>query len=292
MISAKWAERSLTLENWLRSFMFGSNSPMKAVAKCREIMAYSVLAKCKRFRPVLYMTVLEELGQPSIHARGAALALECIHTYSLIHDDLPCMDNDRLRRGQATSHVRFGEAHAVLAGDALLTVAFELLGSEPASVAGPMVLELARASGMNGMVAGQILDMMGSSDRASIEALESIHHKKTGALISASMAMAGLRAHQEKDKVEQLRDLGYLLGLIFQVGDDILDITSDATTLGKSVGKDQAQGKATYPALLGLDGAKEKLRDLEAMAQQKICELKLSSGDLPKILRFLVTRQH
>jgi geranylgeranyl pyrophosphate synthase len=202
------------------------------------------------------------------------------------------MDDDRLRRGQATSHVRFGEAQAVLAGDALLTVAFELLGGEPAAVAGPMVLELARASGMNGMVAGQMLDMNGSPDEVDLEALEAIHHKKTGALISAATAMAGLRAHQGTARVDQLRELGYTLGLIFQVGDDILDVTSDTSTLGKSVGKDQVQGKATYPALLGLQGARAKLKDLEEMAQQKIFDLRLSSGDLPQILHFLVTRQH
>jgi geranylgeranyl pyrophosphate synthase len=238
------------------------------------------------------MTVLEEFGQPSIHARAGAIALECVHTYSLIHDDLPCMDDDRLRRGQLTSHLRFGEAKAVLAGDALLTAAFELLGTEPSTVAGGMVLELARASGMQGMVAGQILDMNGSGSDSSLEALEAIHRKKTGALISACLTMAGVRSHQSQEKIEQLRTLGYLMGLIFQVGDDILDVTSNAEALGKSVGKDEAQDKATYPALLGLDGAQKKLKHLEEEAHATLLDLNLASGDLPHILSFLATRQH
>ena len=292
MISSDWTQRSQLVEDWLKSWLFSQASGLQALPRCREMMSYSLVVPCKRFRPVLYLTVLENLGQPTIHGRLGALALECIHTYSLIHDDLPSMDDDDVRRGQPSSHRRFGEAQAILAGDALLTLAFELLGLEPASVAGAMVLELARAAGMNGMVAGQILDMESSHLAPSLEHLQLIHKKKTGALISASMSLAGLRAHVSPQKLEDLRRLGHLMGMIFQIRDDILDVTSNCETMGKTVGKDIEQGKMTYPSLLGLDGANDILRTVHAEAMDLIEGSGLPPQELKAILHFLSTRQH
>jgi geranylgeranyl diphosphate synthase, type II len=292
MISSDWTQRSLAVEDWLKSWMFSQASGLMALDRCREMMAYSLVVPCKRFRPVLFLTVLEGLGQPLIHGRRTALALECIHTYSLIHDDLPSMDDDDVRRGQASSHKRFGEAQAILAGDALLTLAFELLGSEPSTVAGAMVLELAQASGMNGMVAGQILDMESSGKIPSLEQLQQIHRKKTGALIAAAMSLAGIRAHASPEFVGKLRQLGHLFGMIFQIRDDILDVISTTESMGKTVGKDLEQGKMTYPSLLGLDGAKEILRTVHKEAWQLIDELGVRPEELKSVLQFLANRQH
>lgn len=292
MISPGWQARTEQVESWLRDWLLSPASNIGSLAKCRETVQYSLLVPCKRFRPVLMLSVLEALGQPRVHGRASALALECIHTYSLIHDDLPAMDDDVLRRGQATSHVKFGEAQAILAGDALLTLAFELLGQEPHSVAGPLVLELSRAAGMNGMVAGQVLDMEWTGREMNLEQLENIHRHKTGALIAASMSMAGVRAHGSVAEVDQLRTLGHLLGMVFQIRDDILDVTASEADLGKSIGKDAEQGKCTYPTLLGLEGAQKRLNEVVEDALSRLSSLGLEGTDLPQVLDFLATRNH
>jgi geranylgeranyl diphosphate synthase type II len=293
MISSGWEARTERVESWLRTWLFSQASDIGALGHCRDVVEYTLLAPCKRFRPVLYLTVLEALGQPLIHGRQGALALECLHTYSLIHDDLPCMDDDDLRRGQPSSHRRYGEANAVLAGDALLTLSFECLGHEVAPVAGSMVLELACSAGMNGMVAGQVLDMnMTGAENMSLEDLQEIHRCKTGALISASFALAGIRAHQSEEIIKTLRELGHLVGLVFQIGDDILDVTATEDDLGKSVGKDVEQGKCTYPALLGLAGAREQLDIAMKQAKLLLSQLKLEDTDLTQVLDFLATRNH
>ena len=293
MISSGWEARTERVESWLRTWLFSSASGIGALGRCRDLVEYSLLVSCKRFRPVLYLTVLEALGQPLVHGRQGAIALECLHTYSLIHDDLPCMDDDDLRRGQLSSHRRYGEANAILAGDALLTLSFECLGHEPVTVAGAMVLELARSAGMNGMVAGQVLDMdMTGAQQMSLEDLQKIHRYKTGALISASFVLAGIRAHKDQDTINTLRELGHLVGLVFQIGDDILDVTATEGDLGKSVGKDEEQGKCTYPALLGLAGAREQLGAAMEQAKLLLSKLNLEDTDLPQVLDFLATRNH
>ena len=206
-------------------------------------------------------------------ADAAAAAVECIHSYSLIHDDLPAMDDDDLRRGQATCHKAFDDATAILAGDALQTMAFELLTQEnhlysnkhsSASNRIKMIQTLARASGARGMVYGQAIDFESVGQRLSIEQLETMHKHKTGALIEASVMMGALCSDTEITPAEEsaLKDYAQAIGLAFQVQDDILDIISDTETLGKPQGSDVELNKSTYPALLGLDGAKQKAQSL------------------------------
>jgi len=255
-------------------------------------MRYSLLAPCKRFRPVLYLTTLEALGMARHQGRHGALALECIHTYSLIHDDLPCMDDDDLRRGQKSAHRQFGEAQAVLTGDALLTLAFQLLAKDPSSVVGPMVGELAKASGIDGMVAGQLLDMEGNVEGGSLHQLQEIHRRKTGSLISCSMALAGHRAGCRGKEIHSLRELGSCLGLIFQIQDDILDCVAVEGALGKTIGKDLEQGKLTYPSLLGLDGAKARLKEEVNRAEELMNVSPLDPAELKPLLHFLANRSH
>lgn len=217
-------------------------------------MRYSVEAGGKRLRPALVLGACELACGSDEPALPAACAMEMIHTYSLIHDDLPAMDNDDLRRGKPTSHKQFGEATAILAGDALLTLAF----SEVARCGNPEVVrELADAAGMNGMVGGQYRDMQAQGKELTLNGLQQIHEGKTGALITASLRLGALLGNASPGTLEALTKYGRHLGLLFQITDDILDIVGTAAALGKSVGKDVSTGKATYPALLGLQGARD-----------------------------------
>ncbi|MBF0196358.1 MAG: polyprenyl synthetase family protein [Planctomycetes bacterium] len=290
MVSSGWSARSELFEKWLKSWLF-SESGIASLKRCQELIDYSLRAGSKRFRPVLMMTALEMMGKKVEETRNAAIAIECIHTYSLIHDDLPCMDDDDYRRGRLTSHKHFGEAQAVLAGDGLLTMAFELLGTMNPDISGPLVVELARASGINGMVAGQVLDMEQTGQAGGIEDLLNIHNRKTGALISASLAMAGIIAQVSPDDLDRLRVLGLKIGLIFQVQDDILDMVADPEKLGKSVGKDQEQGKLTYPSLLGLDGARAYLHTLTSEVRDDLSNCPWDTEELDSIVSYLVTRE-
>ena len=283
---------SVLVESWLRNWIFSQASGVAGLEPIKVAMNYSLLSKSKRFRPVLYLTTLELFGQPVEHGRRGALALECIHTYSLIHDDLPCMDDDDMRRGQLSSHKKFGEAAAVLCGDGLQSLAFELLAGEPEGVAGRMCGELARAAGANGMVAGQWLDMeyTGKVVRE-LDKLQQIHHKKTGALIGCALSMAGIRCHLSDLQISQLRSFGQKLGLMFQIKDDILDVISRQDALGKTGGKDAEQGKLTFPALLGLQGAETTLKDLMDEGRSDLERLGLKHTELQNILTFLLHRK-
>ncbi len=289
--SAKWQSLQSGFSDWLRHWLFSTDSGVAVLPPLEEMMRYS-LEGGKHFRPVLYLLCLESLGQAALHGRRGALAIEAVHAYSLIHDDLPCMDDDDLRRGRPSCHAKFGEAQAVLAGDALLTLAFELLGGEPAEVAGGMAQELARAAGAAGMVGGQLLDLQATGQGGGAQKLEEIHRRKTGALISSCFSLAGLRARLPQSEVEKLRRFGLQLGLIFQVQDDILDETGDPALHGKSPGKDRSQGKLTYPMLLGLAGAREHLDRLLSEARRELAGLPLEARELSLVLDFLRERQN
>ncbi|HPR63495.1 MAG TPA: polyprenyl synthetase family protein [Thermoanaerobaculia bacterium] len=232
----------------------------------REAMLYSLLAGGKRFRPLLVLASAHALGREADPLVEAACATEFIHTYSLIHDDLPAMDNDVLRRGKPTSHVRFGEATAILAGDALHTEAFHILSLHPATVAPEIRIRsietLARASGAEGMAGGQVLDMEASEAPATTASLEAIHRGKTARLIQASVLMGGLYAGASESRLSQFEQFGLDLGHLFQITDDILDETSTAEAMGKSPGKDREQNKITATRILGLSGALESARGL------------------------------
>ena len=227
-------------------------------ATLASAMRYAVLGGGKRIRPALAMASAIAVGGERRDALPAAAALEMIHTYSLIHDDLPCMDDDDLRRGQPTVHVRYGEAIAVLAGDALHTLAFETIaGSDsPPEVRLGCVARLAAAAGPAGMVGGQVLDMEAETRTPDARGLEAIHRGKTGALISASLALGALAGGGSFRQADALAAFGRELGLVFQIVDDLLDEEQTSARLGKSAGKDRAAGKATYPAIHGIEGAR------------------------------------
>lgn len=241
----------------------------------REAMRYSLLAGGKRLRAMLAILTGDALDVPRDLSVPYACALEMVHTYSLIHDDLPAMDNDALRRGRPTCHIVYGEATAMLAGDALLTRAFEILGEAygelPAPRLAQVVTAFAGALGVRGMVGGQSRDMAAEGKQISLQELQLIHAGKTGALIRVSLEGVGYLAGAPDADMENLRAYGEGLGLIFQIRDDLLDIEGSADELGKTPGKDVASHKATYPRLLGLDAARDFLNEsrdrVEALAE-------------------------
>ncbi len=242
-----------------------------APATIHKAMRYSIFAGGKRIRPLLCLEAAKACGAPEdgACALNAACALETLHTYTLIHDDLPCMDNDDLRRGRPTNHKVFGEGIAILAGDALLTEAFAMLAKTPANArynVADYVAELAHQTGSLNLVGGQVLDLEGEGRELGIEELRAIHHGKTSALLMASTRLGGMAAGCTEEELEALTTFGRDLGLAFQIIDDILDVTSSPEVLGKSVGKDANVQKATYATLVGLDAARAEARELTASA--------------------------
>ena len=258
-----------------------------------EAIRYSLEAGGKRVRPILCLLAAESVGASSEMALSGALALEYLHTYSLIHDDLPAMDDDDLRRGKPTCHVAFGEAHAILAGDGLQAEAFAVLASDaslPADARVEAIALLAEASGWRGMVGGQALDLEGEGVEAfGLDHLKTIHRLKTGALLQVSLEMGAVLGGAKNAFREALRNAGAALGLAFQIQDDILDATSDVATLGKRAGKDAGKGKITYPALLGLDGARQALAEATEIA---LCHLQFlpRPASLEAWARYLAAR--
>ena len=235
-------------------------APGTAPARLHEAMRYSLAAGGKRLRPVLVLATADLLGAPESAADAAAVAIECLHTYSLIHDDLPCMDNDDLRRGRPTVHKQFDEATALLAGDALLTHAFWKLASygEHPAITVDLLAELGWAAGSQQLIGGQMADLLAErKPGVTPDELRFIHLRKTAAMISASMAMGGIVAGAKRDDIATLRRAGEHLGLAFQIVDDILDATADTATLGKTAGKDAKAGKTTYVKLHGLDASRQ-----------------------------------
>ncbi len=233
--------------------------PAHAPAGLGDTMRYAVLDGGKRLRPLLVLATCEALGGLREAAMRSACAVELIHAYSLVHDDMPCMDNDVLRRGKPTVHVRYGQAQALLAGDALQALAFELLvpadGSVPPAMAAQLCRLLAQAAGANGMAGGQAVDLASVGLSLDQPALEAMHRKKTGALLQASVMMGAATGRASPETLAQLARYGASLGLAFQVVDDVLDVTADSTTLGKTAGKDAAHDKPTFVSLLGLSQA-------------------------------------
>ncbi|MGA9172574.1 MAG: polyprenyl synthetase family protein [Thermoactinomyces sp.] len=240
----------------------------------KEAMRYSLLAGGKRLRPVLVLSTVEALGGDESAALPFACAIEMIHTYSLIHDDLPCMDDDDYRRGKLTNHKVFGEAYAILAGDALLTEAFGLMAKGgkdallPPEILISIIEEGARFAGARGMVGGQVDDLLGENETVSLERLESIHRRKTGDLIAYSVRVGAYLGGASKAVIESLTRFAYDLGLAFQIQDDILDVIGDQDVIGKPVGSDEEKHKATYPSLLGLEESKRKLIEITNRAKR------------------------
>src|SRR5579864_2143048 len=259
-----------------------------------QAMRYSVFAGGKRIRPILCLETARIFESDIAAALHPACAMEMIHTYSLIHDDLPALDNDDLRRGKPTCHKKFGEATAILAGDALLTLAFETIGKTPVEPARSiaMVTEIATAAGtVNGMVGGQVADLEAEGHRIAPEMLEYIHRSKTAALIRASVAAGALCAGAGAEDVARLRRFGESIGWAFQVTDDILDVEESSASLGKTAGKDVAQQKATYPAIHGLPRSHEIANELAGKAVAELEPYGEKASRLREIAEYLVIRR-
>jgi geranylgeranyl diphosphate synthase, type II len=263
-------------------------------------MRYSMLGGGKRLRAVLCLMAAEACGCDQDAALPAACALEMVHTYSLIHDDLPSMDNDDLRRGRPTCHKAFDEATAILAGDALLTLAFELISREvkPGTAALRCVQILAEGAGPTGMVGGQMADLeaehraCAETAEGSLDELESIHRRKTGALLRAPLQMAAVIAQAPEPHHQALDDYGRAVGLAFQIVDDLLDVQGDETKLGKRVGKDAGLGKWTYPRFLGVDGSRRRARQLADEAVAALAPLGSRGHRLRELALALLERDH
>jgi geranylgeranyl diphosphate synthase, type II len=256
-----------------------------------EAMEYSLLAGGKRLRPVLCLAFAEAVrgGPPGAAAEDAACALEYIHTYSLIHDDLPAMDDDDLRRGRPTNHKVFGEAMAILAGDALLTEAFALVATGPEPRRGELASRLARAAGAQGMVGGQVLDI--AEDRPAEEAyLTRLHRMKTGALLQAACTLGVVAEGGTVAQVEAAERYGGAVGLAFQIADDLLDVTASSEAMGKPTGADAAAGRHTFPAVLGVEGSRVRARALVDEALASVRSLEPVPGPLAALARYSVER--
>ena len=284
--SLRLAEVEAALSHWVAE---------DAPERLSDAMRYAVLDGGKRLRPLLVLAACEAVrGNPEAALR-AACAVELIHAYSLVHDDMPCMDNDVLRRGKPTVHVKFGEAGALLAGDALQALAFELLAPEgdavPAAIQARLCRLLARAAGHEGMAGGQAIDLASVGLALDESALRRMHRMKTGALLQGSVMMGVACGETPATAQDALRSYGAALGLAFQVVDDILDVTQDSATLGKTAGKDAAQSKPTYVSLMGLDGARAHADDLLAQALASLDASHLHDTQALRALAVMVVRR-
>lgn len=259
-------------------------------------MRYSIYAGGKRLRPILTMASAEIFNKDISNFIPTACALEMIHTYSLIHDDLPAMDDDDYRRGKSTNHKVFGEAIAVLAGDALLTQAFEILSrdltGESQKIKLNVIEEISKASGTNGMIGGQVVDLESEGKDVNADILKYIHTHKTGALIKASVRVGGIIGEATEEELAALTEYAKNLGLAFQIKDDLLDIEGEAEKIGKKTGKDSIQKKATYPAIFGIKGAREKTQELYKESLRCIETLGDRGYILKLIAEFLVDRDY
>jgi len=266
----------------------GLQNFIKENTRIAEAMRYSLMAGGKRIRPVLCIAAAETVGGSEADVMPIACAIEMIHTYSLIHDDLPAMDNDDLRRGKPTCHVAFNEAAAILAGDALLTLAFEILAKHHS---GQIIAIIAAAAGYKGMIEGQMRDIEAEGKLLSLEELEQLHRCKTGALIEASVISGAIFAGADSKQIESLRNYAGHIGLAFQVADDILNVEGDPALLGKAVGTDESRKKSTYPALMGLVESKAFAKTLIEKAIESLNIFDVRAEPLRDIARYIIERK-
>lgn len=285
-------EARLAVEATLDALLPRPEGPEARVA---EAMRYAIMAGGKRFRPFLVCESASLFGVHKGAALRAAAAIECVHTYSLVHDDLPCMDDDDLRRGLPTVHRKFDEATAVLAGDALLTFAFEILADtdthELAEVRIDLVRRLALASGARGMVGGQMIDLASEGKAVDIGAITRLQQLKTGALIAFSCEAGAVLGRAPRERRHALRAYAHDMGLAFQIADDILDVEGEAASLGKATGKDAEAGKATFVSILGVDRARDQARMLSEQAIQHLDLFDEKADLLRQAARFVINRQ-
>jgi geranylgeranyl diphosphate synthase, type II len=263
-------------------------------AQLGEAIRYSLLAPGKRLRPMLVLLAAEACRGDIEAALPAACAVEMVHTYSLVHDDLPAMDDDDLRRGRPTCHKAFGEAVAILTGDALLTLAFEILARDmrPPATAARACAVLARAAGACELVGGQADDLAGQFSAGSVEALEAIHRRKTGAMFLASLELGALAAGADDAQRRALEEYGRRIGLVFQITDDLLDVRGDAAAMGKRAGKDSQRGKMTYPGILGIEPSLRRAESLVREACEAIAPLEPHAEGLHALAHYVLQRNH
>ncbi|KON87104.1 farnesyl-diphosphate synthase [Sporosarcina globispora] len=281
------------LETQIKNYVSKLNAP----TEIKESMLYSLEAGGKRIRPMLLFASLAAFGEDTLKGMWTAAAIEMVHTYSLIHDDLPSMDNDDLRRGKPTNHKVFGEAFAILAGDALLTYSFQSIAETPDEFASAdtklsLIMELSKASGAEGMVGGQAADIKGEGKQLGIEDLEYIHVHKTGKLLECSVVSGAILANASQETIQTLSAFAYHLGLAFQIRDDILDLEGTEELIGKPVGSDESKNKSTYPSLLTMNGAKEALANHIRSAKEKLKETGLQTDLLEEITDLIANRDH
>ncbi|GAB3052245.1 polyprenyl synthetase family protein [Virgibacillus ainsalahensis] len=261
----------------------------------KKSMLYSMDVGGKRLRPILILASYETYAENVSKVLSSAVALEMVHTYSLIHDDLPAMDDDDLRRGKPTNHIVFDEATAILAGDALLTYSFEIISNDPMledRQKVELIKMLSHSSGPAGMVGGQLLDMEAENKPVTIKQLESIHALKTGRLLRFAVFAGAFLGGASKEQLKHLQQFAYYLGLIFQVQDDILDITGDESKIGKSIGSDESNEKSTYPKLLGLEGAIEQKNKYVRFAKEALIQADAQNSYLSELTEYFGQRDH
>jgi geranylgeranyl diphosphate synthase type II len=284
--------RQKEVDRALDRFLPKESTPPATIHKA---MRYSLFAGGKRLRPVLCLAAAEACGGKAGAALPLACAVECIHTYSLIHDDLPSMDNDDLRRGRATCHKVFGDGIAILAGDALLTIAFEIATSAKAAARYDLreiFREITTAAGSQKLIAGQVADLEAEGRRINRAQLRYIHENKTAALLTASVRLGAMAANATPKQLAAITDFGRALGLAFQVIDDILDVTQTSEKLGKSAGKDITAKKATYPAVIGLEKSRAEANRLTSRADAALANFGRSADWLREIAKHLLAREY
>lgn len=280
------------VDSALGGYLPRENTAPKTIHKA---MRYSLFAGGKRLRPILCLAAAEACGGVAENALAPACAVEIMHTYSLVHDDLPCMDDDDLRRGRPTSHKVFGEGMAVLTGDALLTEVFAIIAQTPASKrygVKEYVEEIALTGGSRKLIGGQVLDLEGEGKKLQKKDLVKIHEAKTAALLTSSVRLGAMTANATPRKLEALTTFGYNLGLAFQVIDDILDVTQTTEQLGKTAGKDEAVDKSTYPAILGLEKSRKEAARLTKKALKSLEVFGKKGARLEQIARYLLEREY
>ncbi|MQR95644.1 polyprenyl synthetase family protein [Fictibacillus phosphorivorans] len=261
----------------------------------KKSMLYSISAGGKRIRPILALAVLEAFEKNTEEVVDVVCSIEFVHTYSLIHDDLPSMDNDDYRRGKLTNHKVFGEAQAILAGDALLTESFSLIANNSYLTSDQkvqMISVLSKAAGSTGMVGGQVEDIEGENRDLSLTELESIHEKKTGKMLECSVIIGGIAAEASDEDLMHLTNYARHIGIAFQIQDDILDVTGKQEEIGKPVGSDEANLKTTYPKILGLEGAKKEMESHIHISLEHLNKIKGNTGILASIADYIIKRNH
>lgn len=286
-VSEYLRKQQAKVNNALQKFLPAADTQPALI---HEAIRYTVFAGGKRIRPILCLAACEALGGEEADALPCACAVEVFHTSTLVHDDLPCMDDDDLRRGQPTCHIKYGEANAVLTGDAQMIMTFELAAKSPNPAA--TVTALAQAAGSQGVIAGQIVDLASEGQAADAETLDYIHLHKTADLIRVSLELGAICAHASKEDIAALREFGECIGLAFQVIDDILDVTADQEKLGKPVGSDEGLDKLTYVRVHGLDTARAKARALTEQADAALEKFSGQKETLRAIAKYLLDRDY